>query len=122
MGGQGALHLALNHPDKFRIVGAHSPALRSHKDSPPFFGDETWFARFDPLTLAARGRLPSRLTAWIDVGDTDRWRAESERLAASLERGGAKVDLRIFKGRHEGEYWKAHMRDYVRFYGDALRG
>ena len=37
-------------PDVFRVAGAHSPALRSHAESPPFFGDAAWFARFDPLT------------------------------------------------------------------------
>ena len=121
MGGHGALHLALNNPDTFRIIGAHSPALRSHKESPPFFGDEAWFARFDPATLAARVRLPSGVKAWVDVGDLDRWRAESERVATAMERGGAKVDLKIFKGRHEGDYWREHLRDYARFYGAALR-
>ena len=122
MGGLGALHLALNQPQTFRIVGAHSPALRSHKESPPFFGDEGYFARFDPMTLATRTRVPSGFRAWVDVGENDRWRVESERLAAALEKAGAKTELRLFKGRHEGEYWKAHLRDYVRFYGEALRG
>jgi len=23
-------------------------------------------------------------------------------------------------GEHEGEYWRAHYRDYLRFYADAL--
>lgn len=121
MGGHAALHLALNHPEAFRIAGAHSPALRSHRDSPPFFGDEAWFARFDPLALAARGRLPARLTVWIDVGESDRWRGESERVAAALRGAGATVALRTFPGRHEGDYWRAHLRDYLRFYGEALK-
>ena len=121
IGGHAALHLALNNSNLFRIVGAHSPALRSHKDSPPFFGDEAWWARFDPQTLASRGRLPAPLNVWIDIGTDDRWRTESERLAATLERNGARVELRIFGGRHEGDYWRAHVRDYVRFYGSALK-
>ena len=121
IGGHGALHMALNQPGMFRIVGAHSPALRSHKESPPFFGDEAYFARFDPLTLASRTRLPSGFRAWVDVGERDRWRSESERLAAMLERSGAKAELRLYPGLHEGEYWRAHLRDYVRFYGEALK-
>jgi enterochelin esterase-like enzyme len=121
MGGHGALHLALNHPGVFGIAGAHSPSLRSHKESPPFFGDAAWFATFDPLTLAGGGRSAGRLTVWLDVGDKDRWRKETELVAAALERGGARVDLRIFKGAHDGDYWKAHLRDYLRFYGTALR-
>jgi enterochelin esterase-like enzyme len=122
MGAHGALHLALNHPDVFRIVGAHSPALRTHKESPPFFGDEAWFARFDPLTLATRGRVPGGLSVWIDVGNNDRWRAATDRLAETLEKGGVKLELRHFPGQHDGNYWSAHLRDYLRFYGTAVGG
>jgi enterochelin esterase-like enzyme len=119
MGGHGALHLALTYPDVFRVAGAHSPALRRHDESPPFFGDAAWFARFDPLSLAAPG-APSRLRVWLDVGEGDRWRRETEEVAAALKQGGAKVELRVLKGRHEGAYWRAHLRDYLRFYGGAL--
>ncbi len=122
MGAHGALHLTLNHPDVFRVAGAHSPALRTHQESPPFFGDEAWFARFDPLTLVTRSRPASGLTTWIDVGDNDRWRVSVDRLAEALEKGGVKVELRHFPGRHEGDYWKAHLQDYLRFYGTALGG
>jgi enterochelin esterase-like enzyme len=121
MGGHAALHLSLSHPDVFRVAGAHSPALRSHEESPPFFGDAAWFARFDPLTLAGPG-APSRLSVWLDVGDGDRWRRETERVAGALKQGGAKVELQVLKGRHEGGYWRAHLRDYLRFYGKALGG
>ena len=48
MGGHGALQLALNHPDVFAVAGAHSPTLRPFEESPAFFGDRRWFARFDP--------------------------------------------------------------------------
>jgi S-formylglutathione hydrolase FrmB len=123
MGGHAALHLALNHPDVFRVAGAHSPSLRSHAESPPFFGDAAWFAQFDPLTLASRGGDgPRRLTVWLDVGDGDRWRPETERVAGALERNGAKVELRIMKGRHEGGYWREHLQDYIRFYAKAIGG
>jgi enterochelin esterase-like enzyme len=116
MGGHGALHLALNQPQTFHTVGAHSPALRTHKESPPFFGDEAWFARFDPLTIASRTRLPSGFRAWMDVGERDRFRAET-----MLERNGAETEMKLYQGSHEGEYWRAHLRDYVRFYGEALK-
>jgi enterochelin esterase-like enzyme len=122
MGGHGALHLALNHPDIFRIAGAHSPALRSLKDSPPFFGDADWFARFDPLTLASKSGRASRLIIWVDLGDTDRWRPDAERLSTALEKSGARTELKVYSGRHEGSYWTAHLRDYLRFYGRALTG
>jgi enterochelin esterase-like enzyme len=122
MGGHGALQLALNHPQVFGIAGAHSPALRTHKESPPFFGTAEWFAAFDPLTLAGRGTSASRLAVWIDVGDRDRWRKETERVSEALKQGGARVELQIYSGTHETGYWRAHVRDYLRFYGAALAG
>jgi enterochelin esterase-like enzyme len=57
---------------------------------------------------------------WLDTGESDRWRRETERVEAALRQGGAKVDLRLFKGRHEGAYWRAHLEEYVRFYAAAL--
>jgi enterochelin esterase-like enzyme len=41
-------------------------------------------------------------------------------VAAALRQGGAKADLRLFKGRHEGAYWRAHLGEYLRFYAAAL--
>ncbi|CAA9298632.1 MAG: hypothetical protein AVDCRST_MAG77-5418 [uncultured Chloroflexi bacterium] len=124
MGGHAALQLALRQPDLFRIAGAHSPSLRSREASPPFFGDAAWFARFDPETLART--VPEadarRLQFWIDAGVGDQWRKQDEALAVTLEKRGAKVTLKIQEGGHEGQYWRANIEQYVRFYGTALKG
>ncbi|HEU5314924.1 MAG TPA: alpha/beta hydrolase-fold protein [Chloroflexota bacterium] len=120
MGGHAALHLALNNPTMFRVAGAHSPALRSLSESPPFFGDQAWFERFDPLTLAAKPGAAARLKAWIDVGANDRWRPDAERISTALQKNGATVDLQVYPGRHEGSYWTAHLREYLRFYGEGV--
>ena len=71
MGGHGALQLALNFPDVFGIAGAHSPTLRPFADSPEFFGDPAWFARYDPLSLIQRTDAARRIAFWIDVGADD---------------------------------------------------
>jgi enterochelin esterase-like enzyme len=120
MGGHAALHLALNNPTLFRIAAGHSPSLRALSESPPFFGDQAWFERWDPLTLAAKPGAAARLKTWIDVGSNDRWRADAERVGATLQKNGATVDVQVYPGRHEGSYWTAHLRDYLRFYGEAF--
>jgi enterochelin esterase-like enzyme len=124
MGGHAALQLALRRPETFRIAGAHSPSLRDREESPPFFGDAAWFARFDPETLART--VPEsdvrKLRVWIDAGAQDTWRKQDEAVAAALERRGAKVTLKIQDGKHEGAYWRANIEQYVRFYGAALKG
>lgn len=120
MGGHGALQMALRHPELFRIAGAHSPSLREHKESPPFFGHLVWFARFDPLALARTFRGASKLRVWLDVGQQDRWREDVEQVGEALEKAGAWIERRIFPGSHDGAYWRTHLRDYLKFYGSPL--
>ena len=122
MGGHGAVQLALNYPDVFRIAGAHSPSIREYPQSPPFFGNPAWFARYDPIALARQRRGTRGLTVWIDWGVRDRWRAGSEALADALQGSGARVQAHRFDGEHEGGYWRAHLPDYLRFYAQALAG
>lgn len=121
MGGHGALHLALSHPNVFRIAGAHSPSIRPFKESPPFFGSESWYERFNPLTLAKSATELRRQAYWLDVGVQDPWRPVTEEVSKTLDQRGARVELRTYPGRHEGEYWKAHARDYMRFYALLLK-
>ena len=111
MGAHGALHLTLNHPDVFRIAGAHSPALRSHEESPPFFGDGAWFARFDPLTLAgprARGPQPADRMAGhgderpVAAGD----RAGGRGAAAGRGERGAAVSRAATRAGTGGRTWR----------------
>jgi S-formylglutathione hydrolase FrmB len=120
MGAHGALQLAYNHPDIFGIAGAHSPTLRPFAESPEFFGDERWFARFDPLTLAQRTDAARRVLTWIDIGSDDSWRASTEVLLRTLRSRGAPVISYVFEGEHQGWYWHEYGPEYLRFYATAL--
>jgi len=51
LGGQGALSLALTHPEVFAMVGAHSPSFRGADGSIPYINDWNWFNPFDPIWL-----------------------------------------------------------------------
>jgi enterochelin esterase-like enzyme len=120
MGGHGALQLALNHPEVFSIVGAHSPTLRSFEDSPEFFGDPSWFAKYDPLSLARSTSAPARLTIWMDIGNQDPWRPEMEQLRDVLVAKHASVLYHVLEGEHEGWYWEYYLPEYLNFYSRAL--
>jgi enterochelin esterase-like enzyme len=122
MGGHGSMQLALNYPDVFRIAGAHTPSIRDYEQSPPFFGDPAWYARYDPRALARNSGAARGLTAWVDFGTRDRWRKGAQELADALKAGGAKVEVQTPDGAHEGAYWRAHIPDYLRFYSQALGG
>jgi hypothetical protein len=41
-------------------------------------------------------------------------------FAAALRAAGAHATVRTWPGGHDGDYWDAHWRDYLRFYAKAL--
>jgi S-formylglutathione hydrolase FrmB len=123
MGGFGAFDLALQHPGRFCAVGGHSPAIwtSASETAPGAFDDAADFARNDVVALArARGSGLTRggghaRRAWIDSGDADPFVAGDRALAAALG-----VPKRTWPGAHDAAYWRAHYRDYLRFYAAAV--
>ena len=121
MGGHGAMQLAMNFPGTWTIVGAHSPSIRSESDAPTYFGAGAAFAARDPLSLiTAKPALARSITWWIDTGDTDPWRAQTELVADELSSIGADVTWQPFGGDHSAQYWSAHLADYLAFYDRAF--
>jgi len=121
MGGHGALQLALNHPDTFGTVGAHSPALRRKEQAFDFFGDQQRFEAHDPVSLSRKDpALPRRFAVWMDIGDKDPWSPAAEAFHQQLLAQKVNHSWRILAGGHDPTYWQAHVADYLRFYGHAL--
>jgi enterochelin esterase-like enzyme len=120
MGGHGALQLALNHPDVFSIAGAHSPTLRSFEDSPEFFGDQKWFAQYDPLALIKSSDAARRVAFWVDAGHEDKWLPSAAAVAKALEGKRASVTYKVLEGEHEGWYWNYYLPEFLSFYAQAL--
>jgi S-formylglutathione hydrolase FrmB len=110
MGGFGALHLATKRT--FCAVGGHSPALWLTGGETPAgaFDDGDDFDAATPF-----GRRLRAKSVWLDVGTEDPFRAATQELG---RRVGARV--RVWKGGHDGDYWDAHWRDYLRFYAREL--
>jgi enterochelin esterase-like enzyme len=123
MGGHGALQLAINHPDVFGVVGAHSFALRRHEAAPPYFGDQAYFNAHDPVYLyRTQAAVARTFRLWLDVGADDPWQQADAAFHQQLADAAVRHAWRVYPGGHDGDYWSAHTADYLRFYGSALAG
>ncbi|HET7771221.1 MAG TPA: alpha/beta hydrolase-fold protein, partial [Chloroflexota bacterium] len=120
MGGHGALQLALNFPEVFAVVGAHSASIRPESQAPRYFGRGGGFARRDPLTLALDSQLSSPPRIWLDAGDDDHWRFPLHELHEILEKKGWEHEYHVYEGGHDGWYWGDHIWDYLPFYARAF--
>jgi putative tributyrin esterase len=132
MGSVGALQLAINYPEVFGAVGAHGLTLRDYASmaehmgeelTPRWLGDERRYAAFDPVQLyRQRPEVARRLAIWLDVGaDDDRWRPIAAEFHQQLLDDGVPHEWSVLPGDHDpGRYERAHVRDFLRFYGRAL--
>lgn len=121
MGAHGALQIAMNHPDVFSIVGAHSPSFRPRQDIPAYFGNDQQLAERDPIALtAAHPDIARTLTIWIDAGDQDPYREKQLQLEQQLTAEGIPHQYHSWPGNHDGFYWAGHINDYLRYYGASF--
>ena len=120
MGGSGGLVQAFTYPDVFGVVGAHSPSLRENNDLVPILGEGDEFAARDPVSLARTAPGLDRLKIMLDVGEEDDWASRVVELHEALAARDVEHELHVWPGEHDGEYWMAHIPDYLRFYSHAL--
>ncbi len=132
LGGQGALSLALAHPEVFQIVAGHSPSFRGADGSIAYINDWNWFNPFDPIWLVKNTEHARQLKIWIDVAQSDTAVREcgpgSDRCVHAFH------DLLVAKnipheyhddqpGVHDGlTYWRWQIPDYLEFYSRSLIG
>jgi S-formylglutathione hydrolase FrmB len=143
MGGYGALHLALRHPEKFASVSAHSAALvaklpKFDADDPqeqmlaqtmgPAFGapfNRAFWERNNPFTLVRAGApaAPAApLRIYFDCGTEDEFgfnvgaQAFHELLAAKK----IPHEFHLYRGGHNWEYFAEHMPSSLKFQWDGF--
>ncbi|MCC6236708.1 MAG: hypothetical protein IT299_03945 [Dehalococcoidia bacterium] len=122
MGGHGALQLGLNNPEVFRVIGAHSVALRTKEQAFSFFGDRAYFEAHDPVSiLRAHPEDARQLVIAIDIGDDDPWAEAAGRFHGQLETAGLVHTWSLEDGAHDEAYWHAHIEDYLKYYDQAFR-
>jgi putative tributyrin esterase len=120
MGAHGALQIALNNPQTFGVVGAHSPSIRSEEAAPAFFGRGAAFAQRDPISLVRDSDLRTPPRIWIDAGKDDPWLPGAEALHQALAEKGWAHEWHVYPGEHDGWYWGDHLWEYLPFYGRAF--
>ena len=115
MGGFGAYDLARRNRGRFCAVGGHSPAIwtASAQTAPGAFDDAADFGRHDVVAAARRGAFRG-MKLWLDAGSRDPFRPGDAAFARA-----AHTKLRTWPGGHDGAYWDARWRSYLRFYVTA---
>lgn len=106
-GGAWAVHLGLMHPDLFRALGWHSPEI--------FWGDDLkipgWLANLPP---------DAHLQVYLDAGNSDTSLPRARWLEEQLRTFGVPYEWHLTVGYHEEKLWRAHLLDYLRWYGQVL--
>jgi len=131
MGGYGALHLGMSHPDVFGSASAHSAALIPRIPNPtpaegrwgfyarilqsPFGSplNESYWDQNNPLTLAERPERFGQLKLYFDCGDRDRYGFE-EGARLLHEKLQAKAFPHEFSLR-SGDHGWSYLNQYLKF-------
>ncbi len=136
MGGYGALHLAMEHPDLFEAVSAHSAALLPEFPHPiptqgrwgfyarvlqEAFGSplsEAWWDKNNPLNLAKHSSTFDGLKIYFDVGDHDRYGFEegNELLDKILTKENYPHEFYLREGDHGWPYLRKYMQYSLLFH------
>lgn len=102
-GGGAALRTGSEHPELFSVVGGHSPAT----------GGDT--------AVLVEGLRANSGRIWLDVGSGDSLVTTTTSLARRLASDGTDVEFEVNPGRHDRDYWRAHMSEYLIFYAARWR-
>jgi S-formylglutathione hydrolase FrmB len=132
MGGYGAVHLALKHPELFgaaaSLTGALSRVPPERTESlTPAFGDPFDAARWqaeNPFALIAPLQASElRLPIYLTVGDDDGTRLLEGAVDfhAALRAAELPSELRITDGPHSWEVWDHALRETLVFFAEVFR-
>jgi enterochelin esterase-like enzyme len=102
-GASWAIRLALQNPSYFGAVGAHS--------LPTFNGDlkqlPDWLDKIPP------GQLPR---IYLDIGNLDPEVQSASQFEQVLTRLGVSHQWHLNEGRHNEDYWRQHIQEYLDWY------
>lgn len=140
MGGYGALHLALAHPELFVAVSAHSAALIQISAKAtvsggqaealgrivgPAFGapfDPAYWKRESPFTLVREKRQPAGLKIYFDCGTEDDlgFNVGAKAFHELLASRGIPHEFHLYPGGHDASYVAEHLPASLEFHSQAF--
>lgn len=128
MGGYGATMLAMKHPGMFSVAASHSGALTCVENKPHRQGAPAHaiLEALDPAQYGcfrlAEALLESgrKLTYQFDCGTDDFLLESNRRFRGHLERIGLDHTYREHPGRHDWDYWDAHIQDTLALLDERL--
>jgi len=105
-GGAWAVHIGFSHPELFGAVGLHSSVV--------FNTDVTLIGEW--VNNFPEGMTPR---IYIDIGDKDRpdITQETTWVEKLLTKHGITHEWHMGEGGHDADYWRAHVEEYLRWYG-----
>jgi S-formylglutathione hydrolase FrmB len=140
MGGYGALHTALLHPEMFGSVSAHSAALITNlphaefQGAPmdttarvlgPAFGnpfDRAVWDRNSPFTIVKMRRRPAGMQIYFDCGTEDDYGfyAGAKAFHELLDSRGIPHEFHLYPGGHDWTYFVRHFPASLEFHSRAF--
>jgi enterochelin esterase-like enzyme len=106
-GGFWAFLIAFRHPELFATLGGHSPFFDLYHAPPTH----------NPLDLSQAAPPDPALRIWMDRGKDDYAQLNIDLQHDNLLNNGIAHEFKLYAaGRHENQYWGAHLDDYLRFY------
>ncbi len=102
-GASWAVRLGLENPDLFTAIGAHS--------LPTFKGDLGYLPGW--LDAIPEGEVPR---IYMDIGRFDPEVKTATAFEAILNEEGVLHEWHLNDGRHNTDYWQAHIREYMQWY------
>jgi S-formylglutathione hydrolase FrmB len=142
MGGYGALHMALQHPQEFGSVSAHSAVLIANlpKEIPApsdpgesavsrmmgsAFGirfDRAFWDRNNPFTIIRSGSSLSGLRIYFDCGTEDDFGFNIGAQAFHDLLASKKIphEFHLYPGSHDAEYFSEHLPASLKFQSDGF--
>jgi S-formylglutathione hydrolase FrmB len=140
MGGYGALHLALAHPELFGSVSAHSAALIQIPAKAvvsgdqaetlgrivgPAFGapfDSVYWERESPFTLVREKPRPAGVRIYLDCGTEDDlgFNVGAKAFHDLLEKRGISHEFHLYPGGHDASYVAEHLPESLEFHSQAF--
>ncbi len=113
-GGYWAIQIAVSNPDKFGVLGAHSPSITTKLVGVP--------AGFSMLSFAPANANLKQLRVWMDAGNADWARFDIDKFSKDLKAKGIDgFKYSIGQGAHEDAYWSSRVSEYLTFYAAAWR-